>query len=185
MATPLAPLHVSSYSAVLLSGPVDQVPLIATGPLHPPDAVHAVASVALQDSFELPPLLTVVGVAISVTLGASEATAASADFAAAAPESVPAVWLVDADESSQAGSADNTAQTSVNRTSGEAVQPRECRRLPLDLNGLSPRASKEKEDFMLRQQAAILITRLPNYLDRRHSTRITDGVLPSALRPNN
>jgi len=36
LAEPPGPVQVSSYSAVLDSGPVDQVPLVATGPCQPP-----------------------------------------------------------------------------------------------------------------------------------------------------
>ena len=40
LATPLGPLHTSSYSVLLLSRPVDHAPLVATGPCQPPLAVH-------------------------------------------------------------------------------------------------------------------------------------------------
>ena len=68
---------------VLVSAPVDQVPLVATEPLHAPEAVHAVAPVEDQVSSELPPLATVVGAAVSFTVGAAS-TMTSADC-----ESVP------------------------------------------------------------------------------------------------
>jgi len=79
VADPPAPVHVSPYSLVLPSAPVDQVPLGATGPLQAPEAVHAVAPVEDQVSEELAPLATVVGVAVSVTVGAVESTITSAD----------------------------------------------------------------------------------------------------------
>ena len=40
---PSAPVQVSTYSVVLVSAPVGQLPLVETAPLHPPDAVHALA----------------------------------------------------------------------------------------------------------------------------------------------
>jgi hypothetical protein len=48
---------------------VNCVPLIASAPLQPPDAAHEVASVELQVSAALPPLLTAVGDALSDTVG--------------------------------------------------------------------------------------------------------------------
>jgi hypothetical protein len=52
---------------VLLSAPVDQVPLTATAPLHPPDAVQLVAFAAFHVKVELAPLPTVAGEAVKVT----------------------------------------------------------------------------------------------------------------------
>ncbi len=45
------------------------VPLVASVPLQPPDAVHEVASVELQVSADVPPLATFVGAAVSVAVG--------------------------------------------------------------------------------------------------------------------
>jgi hypothetical protein len=45
---PPAPVQVSSYSVVLVSAPVDQVPLIATASCQPPVAAHAVALAAFH-----------------------------------------------------------------------------------------------------------------------------------------
>jgi hypothetical protein len=73
VADPPAPVHVNSYSVDLVSVPVGQVPLVATAPCQPPDAVHAVASAALQVRVELPPLGTVVGEAASVTVAGAGA----------------------------------------------------------------------------------------------------------------
>jgi hypothetical protein len=78
-AEPPSPVQASSYSVVLLSAPVDQVPLVATGPLQPPEAVHAVALLELQVSVDIPPLATVAGDADRVTVGADVATTTSAD----------------------------------------------------------------------------------------------------------
>jgi hypothetical protein len=46
------------------------VPLVAFAPLQPPEAVHEVAFVELHVSVEAPPLVTVVGFAVSVTVAA-------------------------------------------------------------------------------------------------------------------
>jgi hypothetical protein len=67
VADPPGPVHASWYSVVLLSAPVDHVPLGATAPLHPPEAVQLVAFAALHVKVELPPLPTVVGEAVKVT----------------------------------------------------------------------------------------------------------------------
>jgi len=76
---PSLPVQVSSYSVVLVTAPVDHVPLVATAPLQPPEAVHAVALSEFQLRVELPPLATVVGEAVSVTVGAGAVTTTSAD----------------------------------------------------------------------------------------------------------
>jgi len=78
VALPCTPVQVSPYSVVFVSAPVDQVPLVATLPCQPPEAVQAVALEDVQVSVELPPLLTVVGAAVNVTDGRA-ATATSTD----------------------------------------------------------------------------------------------------------
>jgi hypothetical protein len=40
LAEPAEPVQLSSYSVVLDRAPVDHVPLVATCPLQPPEAVH-------------------------------------------------------------------------------------------------------------------------------------------------
>ena len=47
---PPAPLHVNEYEVVELTAPVLCVPLTGSGPLHPPEAVHDVALLELQES---------------------------------------------------------------------------------------------------------------------------------------
>jgi hypothetical protein len=69
---------------LLVSTPVAQVPLVATKPLQPPEAVHSVALSAFHDSVELLPLVTVAGVAVSLTVGAATVTT-SADCEAEPP----------------------------------------------------------------------------------------------------
>jgi hypothetical protein len=73
-ALPPGPVQVSAYSVVLVSIPVDHVPLVATPPLQPPEAVHAVTFPALQVKTDVPPLATVVGDAVNVTEGAGFTT---------------------------------------------------------------------------------------------------------------
>lgn len=91
VAEPPAPAQVSSYSVVSVRAPVDQVPLVATLPCQPPEAVQVVASALVQVSVELPPLLTVVGAAVSVTdAGVGRRTAMSTDWAAVPPDPVQA-----------------------------------------------------------------------------------------------
>jgi len=85
VAEPPSPVQVRSYSVVLVSAPVDQVPLVATTPLQPPEAVQPVALMALQVKLELSPLVTVVGAAVNVTVGAGRVTTTSADCEAEPP----------------------------------------------------------------------------------------------------
>jgi hypothetical protein len=54
-------------------------------PLHPPDAVQEVALVDDQDRVELPPFVTVLGLALKLTVGAGDATVTVADCAALPP----------------------------------------------------------------------------------------------------
>jgi hypothetical protein len=72
VATGLAPpgsVHVSEKVVSAVSAPVVWVPLVATGPLQPPEAVHAVASVELHVNVDAPPLATDVGAAAKVAAG--------------------------------------------------------------------------------------------------------------------
>lgn len=85
VAEPPGPVQLSSNSVVLGSAPVDQVPLVATVPLQPPEAAHCVAFCELQVKEDIPPLLTVVGEADRVTVGAGEVTMTSADCEADPP----------------------------------------------------------------------------------------------------
>jgi hypothetical protein len=61
---------------------VTQVPLVACIPLHPPEAVHEVAFWEVQVSVDVPPTATVVGEALSVTVGAVAITTTSVDWVA-------------------------------------------------------------------------------------------------------
>ena len=76
---PPGPLQVNVKLVVALSAPVDWLPLVALAPLQPPDAVQLVALVELHVSVEDPPLLTVIGFAVNVTVGAGALTVTVAD----------------------------------------------------------------------------------------------------------
>jgi hypothetical protein len=67
---------------------VECEPLVASLPLHPPEAVQDVALVDDQDSVELPPLAMVLGLALKLTVGAGEVTVTVADCAALPPAPV-------------------------------------------------------------------------------------------------
>jgi hypothetical protein len=90
VAEPPLPVQVSSNSVVLESLPVDQVPLVATAPCQPPEAVQEVAFCDCQFRLETPSLATVDGDAARVIVGAGVITTTSADCEAdpPAPEQV-------------------------------------------------------------------------------------------------
>ena len=67
---PPAPVQVSEYIVLAVSGPVLWLPLVASRPAQPPDAVHAVALVELHDSVELPPTVMRDGLVVRVTVAA-------------------------------------------------------------------------------------------------------------------
>jgi hypothetical protein len=79
VADPPAPVQVSVYLAVALSADVLIEPAIASDPLQPPEAVHAVVLVEDQFNIDAAPLLTVLGFAVSVTAGAGLVTDTVAD----------------------------------------------------------------------------------------------------------
>ena len=69
-ALPPGPLHVKVKVELVVNGPTLLiVPDVACEPLHPPDATHEVAPVELQFTVTIPPDATLVGIAVSVTLG--------------------------------------------------------------------------------------------------------------------
>ena len=78
LAVPPGPLQVTSYSLVLLTGPVDADPLMAFEPLQLPVALQLVASSVVQVSVEADPGSTVVGFAVSLMVGAGAALEAEA-----------------------------------------------------------------------------------------------------------
>jgi hypothetical protein len=75
--------------------PVDLEPAVASVPVQPPDAVQAVALVEDQVRVELPPLATLVGLALIVALGVGAETETVTDWPAEPPGPVQvSVYLV-------------------------------------------------------------------------------------------
>jgi hypothetical protein len=70
---------------LLLNAPVDCEPLMGMLPDQPPEAAHVVALVLDQVNVALAPLLTELGLAEIVTVGAGELTDTVADWAALPP----------------------------------------------------------------------------------------------------
>ena len=62
------------YVVSVVIGPTESDPLVARDPLHPPLAVQLVAFVVDQFNVELPPLVTLVGVAEKLRVGAGVVT---------------------------------------------------------------------------------------------------------------
>ena len=80
------PVQVSVYVVLALSAPVDWEPLMALLPDQPPEAVQAVALLETQLTVELPPLATVLGLALMLTVALGFAlTVTVADWAALPP----------------------------------------------------------------------------------------------------
>ena len=71
-----------------VSAPVDCDPLVALLPLQSPDAAQEVALVDDHDSVELPPLATLPGLALKLTVSAGAVTVTVADCAALPPAPV-------------------------------------------------------------------------------------------------
>jgi hypothetical protein len=67
---------------------VDCEPVSDLAPDQPPDAEHAVALAAFQLSIELVPDVTVLGFAVTVTVGEADFTVTVADCVALPPEPV-------------------------------------------------------------------------------------------------
>ncbi len=84
-AEPPAPVHVRVYFVVAVSAAVFCVPLAASEPLQPPEAAQEVALVEDHVKVEVAPLATVLGLALSVTVGACVVTVTDADWAALPP----------------------------------------------------------------------------------------------------
>ena len=84
-AEPPAPVQVRVNFVVAVRVGVDCEPAVASEPLHPPEAVQAVALVDDQVSADVAPLFTVVGFAVKVTAGAGVVTDTVADCDALPP----------------------------------------------------------------------------------------------------
>jgi len=69
LALPPGPLQVSVKVVVALSAPVLELPLVGSLPDQPPEAVQLLALVEDQLSIADPPLLTLVGFALRLTVG--------------------------------------------------------------------------------------------------------------------
>lgn len=82
---PPGPVHVSVKDWSLVRFPVEAEPLVASAPLQPPEAVQEVAFVEDQVSVALSPLVTVLGLAESVTVGCGCVTDTVADCEALPP----------------------------------------------------------------------------------------------------
>lgn len=67
---------------------VDCEPLVALAPDQAPEAVHEVALVAAQVNVDVPPLATVLGLALKLTVGAGAVTETVADCVALPPAPV-------------------------------------------------------------------------------------------------
>lgn len=84
-AEPPAPVQVRVYFVVAVRAGVVLEPAVASEPLQPPEAVQAVALVDDQTKADVAPLVTVVGFAARLTVGAGEVTDTVADCAALPP----------------------------------------------------------------------------------------------------
>lgn len=84
-AEPPAPVQARVNFVVAVSAGVVCEPAVASEPLQPPEAVQAVALVDDQVNDDVPPLLTVAGFAVRVTVGAGALTDTVADCAALPP----------------------------------------------------------------------------------------------------
>ena len=78
-------MQLSVYVVVLVIAPVLVLPLVVSLPDQPPEAVQAVALVEDQVNVELPPLATLVGLALIETLGGGADTVTVADWDAEPP----------------------------------------------------------------------------------------------------
>ena len=84
-AEPPLPVQVRVYLAVAVSAAVFCEPLAGSEPLQPPEAAQEVALLEDQVKVEAAPLATVLGLALSVIVGASVVTVTVADCAALPP----------------------------------------------------------------------------------------------------
>ena len=94
-AVPPLPVQAKVNLVVAVNAEVLVVPLIGSDPLQPPDAVQAVALVAVQLRAEVRPLATVLGLADSVMAGAAWVTETVADCVALPPVPVQVIPKVE------------------------------------------------------------------------------------------
>jgi hypothetical protein len=76
---PPAPLHVNEYEVVVLTSPVLCVPLTGSGPDHPPEAVHDVALLELQESVAAPSGAMTEALNVNVAVGMIFTTALASE----------------------------------------------------------------------------------------------------------
>jgi hypothetical protein len=79
---------------VTLTGPVLALPLVGSFPDHPPEALQLVAFVEDQLSIAEPPLLTLVGVALRLTVGATVAAFTVIAKAGSEADALPSLTLI-------------------------------------------------------------------------------------------
>ena len=89
VAVPPAPVQVSVNFCVALSAAVFCVPLVASEPLQPPEAMQEVALLEDQLSVDVPPLATVLGLGLSDTIGAEGVTGPAGEEFAGSDELPP------------------------------------------------------------------------------------------------
>lgn len=77
---PPAPLHVNEYEVVVRTSPVLCVPLTGSGPVHPPEAVHDVALLELQESVAAPPGAMTEELNVNVAVGMIFTTALATEL---------------------------------------------------------------------------------------------------------
>ena len=92
---PPVPVQVSVNVVDCVSAWLIWLPLATLPPLQPPDAVQLVALVVVQVSADVPPLLTVVGLAVNVSVGAgATVTVTVCDAVPPAPEQLSVKFVV-------------------------------------------------------------------------------------------
>ena len=87
-ALPPGPLQIKVYVALASMAPVDCEPIVGLLPAQAPEAVQEVALADFQVKAAVPPLLTVLGVALRATVGVVEATVTVVDCDALPPRPV-------------------------------------------------------------------------------------------------
>jgi hypothetical protein len=87
-------LQVSVKIVVAVSAPVLTLPLVASLPDQPPEAVQLVAFADDQLSIAEPPVLTVVGLAVRLTVGATAAAFTVMVKAGNAADALPSLTLI-------------------------------------------------------------------------------------------
>jgi hypothetical protein len=82
---PVALMQSRVYMVVLVTAPVRALPLVAWLPVHPPEALQAVALLEDQVKVDVSPFVTLAGLAFKVTVSGESATETVADWDAEPP----------------------------------------------------------------------------------------------------